>query len=249
MKTTIFRKAGILTPLVKWYQNTYKLDFGMTSSYYQKQLAENGNDLKHLAIVLIIDNHQWYLKIFTRCQPSLQKLIEHLVNLAPWEELVKGCSNFDELYQKIEPLQEIKYVGQLTYYDIALRMVKMYNRENLMPAKTVYLHARPMTGYRWLYKAGYVKEKPACRIDYDQIKADFPGLSANEIEDVMCHFVKLIPSEKIIGKKFGKLSQKEAANIIDGILKGLCQDTESLSGKTICGNPTPRPKRPRKGVC
>ncbi len=49
--------------------------------------------------------------------------------------MINGCHSFEDLYKKIVPQNGIKYVGQLTYYDIALRMVKMYNRQDLMPAQ------------------------------------------------------------------------------------------------------------------
>ena len=107
----------------------------------------------------------------------------------------------------------------------------MFGRKDLMPAKTVYLHASPLTAYRWLHKAGYVSEKPAGRIEYDKIKNDFPELTAYEIEDVLCVFAKQLPSEKKLGKTLGKLSQREAAKEIDDILKSLKKANSSLERK------------------
>lgn len=209
-----------LSPLTSLYKNTQKTAFNPWPSI----LAANKGNLPELAKQLVLSNeykqkkgHQWYLMRYKFCQPIVQQLINHVISLSPWNTLLYGCSDFDELYKKIEPQEEIDWVGQLTYYDIALRMVKMYNRKNLMPIKTVYLHASPLYAYRWLYKAGYVSEKPAGRIEYDKIKTDFPGLTADEIEDMLCHFSKLLPSKKKLGKTLGQLSEEESSNIIDDI--------------------------------
>ena len=235
MSKKTFQGVKPLTPLVVWYQNKFQTNFATSSSYYQNQLANNPNNLTHLANVLIFENHQWYLKVYKRCQTSVNQLVNHLINLPPWDAMINGCHSFENLYEKIVPQVGIKYVGQLTYYDIALRMVKMYNRQDLMPAELVYLHAQPLTGYSWLYKAGYVSEKPSNTVQYQKISADFPGLSSNEIEDVLCHFTKLLPSMQSLGKTFGQLSQQEAANIIDGILNGLCNASSTPSGTSGCG--------------
>jgi hypothetical protein len=105
----------------------------------------------------------------------LEQAKERLLSLS---NEIRDCRNFDELLMLIESnLDDIRGVGELYFYDTALRISA---KPNLLPEK-VYLHAGTRGGARIL---GYNPKKRF--LELSVLPNEFQVLVPHEVEDVLC---------------------------------------------------------------
>jgi len=125
-------------------------------------LAENSAGLKH--------KHQWRIPPAALAKFST-RLKERLFDITQ-------AASFAELLAILES-ERIKGVAELTVYDTAIRI----GRGQALEPKEVYLHAGTRKGAKRL---GLNVKRPS--IPRNEFLADFDGLSAAEIEDLLCTY-------------------------------------------------------------
>jgi len=173
---------------------------------------------KDKAILILIGKHQWYLKPF---HPDIYNaIIDRMTIECPWNKM-KSYDSFEDVFNDHLKWKEYDYIQQLTIYDIAMRLAIINNDEKLLPTKKLYLHATPMTAYKWLFKNGIVnvKVKGSCTIvEIKDLKGVFGSLTAREIEDFLCHLEKGIKRVRENRHSVSPL-ENDLDNIIKDILK------------------------------
>lgn len=126
---------------------------------------------------LLNDQHQ--------CRISVSIKIEVIDILFANDVLNKSFKDFEDLYDYVRKLIQQKGLGDLFYYDIAFRIGCCIN---IYPDKNVYVHRAPLTVAKHMAKKGKIpKMSPGqFRIKTRYFATIFPGLTAWEIEIVMC---------------------------------------------------------------
>ena len=201
--------------LVNWYIKHYRnkivrADDELRSSF---NLASSDKDK---AILILIGNHQWYLKPF---HPDIYNaIIDKMAIDGPWNKM-KSYNSFEDVYNDHLKWKAYDYIQQLTVYDIAIRLAIINSDEKLLPTKKMYLHATPMTAYKWLFNKGIVNVKVKgsySTVEIKDLKGVFGSLTAREIEDFLCHLEKAI--KRI---RENKHSTNPSENELDVIIKEL----------------------------
>ncbi len=203
--------------LINWY-----------IKYCRKEVAQDDSKLcslfnasssnKEKAILLLIGKHQWYLKPF---HPDIYNaIIDKMAIDAPWNKM-KSYDSFEDVFNDHLKWKAYDYIQQLTVYDIAIRLVIINNDEKLQPTNKLYLHAVPMTAYKWLFNNGIVNVKVTGSysiVEKKDLKGVFGSLTAREIEDLLCHLGKGI--KRVRGNRHSvNQSENELDDIIKDILK------------------------------
>jgi len=105
-------------------------------------------------------------------------------------EVIKQCSQFDELFDLIDVLLEpVDGIGELYVYDTVLRIGA---KLNLSPVK-IYLHGGTRQGARALGFDGKLKY-----IEPHDMPIEFQELEPREIEDVLCIFKSNLKRMKFV---------------------------------------------------
>ena len=102
-----------------------------------------------------------------------------------------------------------------------MRLAIINNDEKLQPTNKLYLHATPMTAYRWLFNNGIVNVKVKgsySTVEIKDLKGVFGSLTAREIEDFLCHLEKGIKRVRE-NRHFINPLENDLDNIIKDILK------------------------------
>ncbi len=140
--------------------------------------------------MILIGKHQWYLKPF---HPDIYNaIIGRMAIDGPWNKM-KSYDSFEDVFNDHQKWKAYDYIQQLTVYDIAMRLAIIYADKKLQPTKKLYLHATPMTAYKWLFNHGFVSVKVKVSystIEIKDLKGVFGSLTAREIEDFLCHLEK-----------------------------------------------------------
>lgn len=198
--TTMKAPTASLDPIVDWYVNNYR------STYFPSSCGPSHSTLlskpsdKEKAEELLNDPHMWALKSWMKATVYLP-LMADVIKIKPWLS-VSRFKDFEDLYAWVYSWMKRPYVGQLYIYDVALRLAMLDSSGSLMPSKYVYLHARPMKGYKELFNRGYftypVKGQEAV-IPRTAFDPPFAKLKAYEIEDLLCYIAKSL--DRIASKK------------------------------------------------
>ena len=198
--------------LVDWYIKYIRAEEKNWNDVYTQKFASASEEKK--AKMLLIGSHQWYLTCFH--SEIREEILSMLCTTKPWEQQSLATS-FEDLFEEWKAKLDYEYVNQLTFYDVALRMAILQQREELRPQRYVYLHATPLAAYRWLYKHKKVNAKvsgSSAIIEIRDLKGAFGALTAKEIEDLLCRLAKAITRQKD-GKQH--TSKLERDNVLDDI--------------------------------
>lgn len=128
-----------------------------------------------------VDGHQRRIG-----REKLKHYLEKLIREK--SEDIEGCKEFDFLYKTIESCR-MKGIGELTTYDIAVRIAsylkeKMYYPDSILPDK-VYLHRGAKEGARILLGS-------KCKLKRKMPRTAFPpplrdsNLTCDQIESFLC---------------------------------------------------------------
>ena len=199
--------------LVNWYIKHYREEIVRADEEFRSSFNSASSD-KDKAILILIGNHQWYLKPF---HPDIYNaIIDRMAIEAPWNK-VKNYDSFEDIFIDHLKWKEYDYIQQLTVYDIAIRLAIINNDEKLLPTNVLYLHATPMTAYKWLFNKGIVNVNVKggdSTIEIKYLKGVFGFLTAREIEDFLCHL------EKAINRvRENRHSTNPSENELDDIIK------------------------------
>lgn len=144
--------------------------------------------------------HQWHLGVFY--QDTADILTEDFVDLfrdidslTDFENLYNTLNNLkNEREKQREKLGESRKLGfgQVCVYDTALRMAYRYaegdENNRLMPARLVYLHAKPIKSAKLLEQLGLIPSKVEHRMPTDMLQPLFHPYEMHpiDIENFMC---------------------------------------------------------------
>ena len=174
---------------IDWYIKYYREEIGRADEEFRASFNSALSD-KDKAILILIGKHQWYLKPF---HPDIYNaIIERMAIDAPWNKM-KSYDSFEDVFNDHQKWKAYDYIQQLTVYDIAMRLAIINADEKLQPTKKLYLHATPMTAYKWLFNQGFMSVKVKgsySTIEIKDLKGVFGSLTAREIEDFLCHLEK-----------------------------------------------------------
>lgn len=203
--------------LINWYIKHYRAEIVRADDVLRSSFNSALSD-KDKAMLILIGKHQWYLKPF---HPDIYNtVIDSIAIDGPWNNMKSyGC--FEDIFNGQLKWKAYDYIQQLTVYDIAIRLAIINNDKKLLPTKKLYLHATPMTAYKWLYNKGLasVKVKGNCStVDMKYLKGSFYPLTAREIEDFLCHLEKGIKRVRE-NRHFINPLENDLDNIIKDILK------------------------------
>jgi len=202
---------------IDWYIKYYREEIGRADEEFRASFNSALSD-KDKAILILIGKHQWYLKPF---HPDIYNaIIERMAIDAPWNKM-KSYDSFEDVFNDHLKWKEYDCIQQLTVYDIAIRLAIINADKKLQPTKKLYLHATPMTAYKWLFNQGFVSVKVKdsySTVEIKDLKGVFGSLSAREIEDFLCHLEKGIKRIRENKHSTNPL-EKELDDIINDILK------------------------------
>lgn len=203
--------------LINWYIKHYRAEIVRADDVLRSSFNSALSD-KDKAMLILIGKHQWYLKPF---HPDIYNtVIDSMAIDGPWNNMKSyGC--FEDIFNGQLKWKAYDYIQQLTVYDIAIRLAIINNDKKLLPTKKLYLHATPMTAYKWLFNLGFVSVKVKGSygtIEIKDLKGVFGSLTAREIEDFLCHLEKGIKRVRENRHSMDQ-SEKELDDIIKDILK------------------------------
>ena len=174
---------------VDWYIKHFREEI-VRADDELRYLFNSTSSVKDKSILILIGKHQWYLKPF---HPDIyDTIIERMAIESPWNKM-KNYHSFEDVFNDQLKLKEYEFIQQLTVYDIAVRLAIINNDEKLQPTTKIYLHATPMTAYKWLFNNGFVNVKVKgfySTVEIKDLKGVFGSLTAREIEDFLCHLYK-----------------------------------------------------------
>lgn len=185
-----------LKPAEVWYNKNIASGVKASDKLFRMQLASTSLTDEEKAKMILIGNltwhrgcHQWYLRIHMNTYNTAIDIIK--VNRL-WDMPLKHCSSFEDVYVKVEKLLTMKFIGQLTIYDVAIRIIVAQSETRLMPKDYVYVHAKPRAVYKDLQSKGYIKYKPKgwnVKISMNDLP-EFAGMSPLDIEILLCEIGK-----------------------------------------------------------
>ncbi len=214
-------KASICQELANWYINYYAAN--NSSSVFLGAFVSSHIDKAYVLVVgdssLKRDNHMFYLWRFRRNWNSRDELLRRIRNNSLWISLPATINDFEGVYSYVwstlnEP--QIPQIAQLAIYDISVRLAYLHHSKNLLPKNVVYIHALPMRSFNLLIKKNIIKsvKRNMSQVPYSNLAGYFPGLSAFQIEDLLCQLGKSLRRVKS-----GKSSVKTADRDIDSIVR------------------------------
>lgn len=204
--------------LINWYIKHYRKEIVRADDELRSSFNSASSD-KNKAILILIGKHQWYLKLF---HPDIYNvIIDKMAIDRPWNKM-KTYNSFEDIFNDQLKWKAYGYIQQLTVYDIAIRLAIINNDKKLLPTKKLYLHATPMTAYKWLFNNGFVSVKVKGShsvVELRNLKGVFGSLTAREIEDFLCHLEKGI---RRVGENKHSISPLE--NELDDIIKDILKN-------------------------
>ena len=206
--------------LIGWYIQHCREEIARADNELRSSFNSSLSD-KDKAKLILIGKHQWYLKSF---HPDIYNaIIERMAIDGPWNKM-KSYDSFEDVFNDHLKWKEYDCIQQLTVYDIAIRLAIINNDEKLQPTEKLYLHATPMTAYKWLFNNGIVIVKVKgnySTVEIKDLKGVFGSLSAREIEDFLCHLEKGIKRVRE-----NRHSMNPSENELDDIIKDLLKKNE-----------------------
>ena len=144
----------------------------------------------------LMDNHQWYLNV--SAVSARDQVIDILIKAKPWANTQLKNKPFVDLFQYFQNLLSpngvlIKFIGQLTVYDLAMRIALM--NSSALPTE-VYVHAKPLIAAKQMAKKGYMSKFHAFVIPASDFVGAFGNMAPCDIEDLLCHIGKSIERVK-----------------------------------------------------
>ncbi|MBO5629755.1 MAG: hypothetical protein J5965_11850 [Aeriscardovia sp.] len=142
-------------------------------------------------------NHAKYLWHFKKTIYSRNIILNKIKVTKLWfQPSGRTFTDFEDLYCYVWNTlnyPKVTFIGQLIIYDISVRLAALWDC-SLLPAKKVYVHALPMKAYNELVRKRLLKGLSLNQniIDMPNISHHFPGLTAWEIEDILCEIGKSI---------------------------------------------------------
>ena len=208
--------------LTQWYLKDYLNNKQDDSKRILRCFLDNTNDK---AMVLFIGNnhinrecHQQYLWRFPKNWSSKDELLKRIRETALWDVSFDHLDNFENLYSLVWDrlnTPRIPQIQQLVIYDIAVHLAYI-NEERLLPKDVVYIHALPLKAWNTLIKNhilnGFKANIP--QVQFSRLSPYFNGLSALQIEDLLCELGKSMRRVK-----YGRASKNNDINSkIDSIV-------------------------------
>ena len=185
-----------LKPLKVWYYKNIASTVKSGQKSFSAQFAlPTLTDDEKAQLILINglkwqrDCHQWYLKMHMNIYNAAIKIIK---DNRLWAMPLNHCSSFEDVYATVYELLGMKYINQLTIYDVAVRIINAQSEMRLMPKDYVYVHAKPRAVYKDLQSKGYIKYKPKgwnVKISMNDLP-EFAGMSPLDIEILLCEIGK-----------------------------------------------------------
>lgn len=185
-----------LKPLKVWYDKNIAHTVKSGEIVFKKQMTSTLLADEEKAKMILIGNltwylgcHQWYLKLRMSIYDAAIKIIK---DNRLWNMSLNHCNSFEDVYEKVKKLLKMKYIGQLTIYDVAIRIIIAQSKTRLMPKDYVYVHAKPRAVYKDLQSKGYIKYKPKgwdVKISMNDLP-EFAGMSPFDIENLLCEIGK-----------------------------------------------------------
>ncbi|MGM9725183.1 MAG: hypothetical protein ACI3YL_03710 [Prevotella sp.] len=213
--------------LIDWYTKHYREEIVRTDDELRSSFNSALSD-KDKARLILIGKHQWYLKPF--CPDIYNAIIDSMAIDGPWNKM-KNYDSFEDVFNDHQKWKAYDYIQQLTVYDIALRLAIINNDKILLPTKKLYLHATPMTAYKWLFNNGLVSVKVKGSnniVEIKCLKGVFDPLTAREIEDFLCHLEKGI---KRVRENRSSVDQSE--NELDDLISDIIKTKKMISNQNI----------------
>ena len=144
----------------------------------------------------LMDNHQWYLNV--SAVSARDQVIDILIKAKPWANTQLKNKPFVDLFQYFQDLLStngvrIKFIGQLTVYDLAMRIALM--NSSALPTD-VYVHAKPLIAAKQMAKKGYMSKFHPFVIPASDFVGAFGNMAPCDIEDLLCHIGKSIERVK-----------------------------------------------------
>ncbi|MBO7299780.1 MAG: hypothetical protein J6U53_00015 [Tidjanibacter sp.] len=130
---------------------------GMEDSFELAVLCQYKNDKG----ILVRCPHQWRVR-----HRALNNILEELNGQ---KERIASVHNFEELYKIVEETR-VPYIGDLTIYDIAVRIGYLQTPQ-VLPQEFVYIHAGAREGVMALYRCGLIKTKPSAMMNLQDFEA------------------------------------------------------------------------------
>ena len=143
--------------------------------------------------------HQWRVR-----KDALDRMFN---NLKRKKDRLFAASNFEDLLEIVAE-ENVDYIGDLTKYDIAMRIGYTLSPK-VLPQEFVYIHRGTEKGAKALYKLGFLSKKPSSKMEI----RDFVALEALKkqnkfkdatfamlVEDFLC--VKHEELEKLAEKSY-----------------------------------------------
>lgn len=191
------KQFALLHNLASWYRTYIFKNMAIADADFilRFKKAKTDNDK---ATILLYENlpmpkgcHQWYLKCFRI--KSGKSAVCTIESKRLWL-IPKTITDFEQLYEYVaKNLCGIPYIGQMTFYDIALRIAIINNNPSLFPQKSVYLHALSFLALRMLIRKGYISRIPLSKTINNVSTFGMLtqlSLDARMIEDLFCYVYK-----------------------------------------------------------
>lgn len=213
-------KPSICQELANWYIKYYATN--NSKSVFLGAFASSQIDKATVLVVgdtsLKRDNHMFYLWRFKKNWSSRDVLLRRIRNNSLWTSLPATINDFEGVFSYVWSTlnnPQIPQIAQLAIYDISVRLAYLQQNKNLLPKNVVYIHALPMTAFNLLIKKNQITgvNRNTPQVTYSILAGYFPGLSAFQIEDLLCQLGKSL--RRVKG---GKSSVKTADRDIDNIV-------------------------------
>lgn len=118
-----------------------------------------GTDSFELAVACRYRNTNGRISCCSHQRHIRHSALEHILEkLKAQKDNISKAGNFEELHKIVEDTQ-VRYIGDLTKYDIAVRLGYLQNPK-ILPQELVYIHAGTREGAKALYNCGLLKSEP-----------------------------------------------------------------------------------------
>lgn len=223
--------------LAEWYKTYIAIrnyqDIFLSNFSQAKNDDEKAKILLTGELLLKRSNHMLYLWRFPRNRSSRDELLRRIKESKLWATPISPYKNFDALYQFVEGElnnPRIPHIGQLAIYDIALHLTYL-NNGNPKPKDYVYVHALPLKACKCLQNNGFLRElNLTSKIPFLSLSQSFPGLTADEFEDLLCQLGKSI---RRVGAKNTYIKPKEEEKAkIDAVVNTYIKDFKPIIHET-----------------
>lgn len=209
------QQVPLLQPITDWYQGKNCINHDVQGRFdrlmqeKKRYVTTPGRTDMEIAWKLLIGTHQNRLHN-VKARPYRDKAVKKLANDKTWTKLSQ-FSTFEDLFDYMKQLLTMNYIGQVTIYDVCLRMTKCFE-PSLSPKDYVYVHATVYDALVQLQKKGMfnktVSLKNNSRISITHFAQLFGNLDSCYIEDILCCIGKQVRNYKAQQQPASKLDME-----------------------------------------